>query len=524
MAPNPAAGTLRPPAAVPPPPRGVPTLRVADPAAEPLQGVVVTNTTTPLPPTPTATPLPTIVISDKPPVPDAPAAAAAPPESEPRPALADSEFPRVRTDAGLGPEPGRAPSTTPPPSAFFSKRSSASTLTMALSAAAAVLIVIVVVLLLTRSSEEVAEKEAAAVPPPEPMASTAPSATTPSASAVAAAKPRPAEPAPPAFKCALGPSPKRIVGAIVQGVPPYLSRIPGSARIALGFATATTRAAGLTLDSQSLDVARTFDQVGRTPIVGVVPVIGSGKLSYAVDREDAPLKFARTVDARPPFSVGMTDEGFSRAAGKGKPELVWPGDGAEKITEVRVASVESIGHALTFRRGGQSGKVLAGWLMPDGQKKTDLTALETGQPFVGTPMVAANDAAIVVAYATRATADAKWQVELASAPHGELPAKPRRLAIPAGGPGGEAISPAAVGLPKGRWFVQWTEGTSGQRQVRGQILDRDLSPLGEAIGLSPADKNSGQGTLFMQGDQVISLFLVSTGQTHELWATSLSCK
>jgi hypothetical protein len=539
MAPNPVAGTLRPPAAVPPPPRAVPTLRGIEPPAEPVAPpvqpaapvavkapatpVAATLTTTPLAPTATATPLPTIVISDKPPPADPPVDAAPaafiPEPPNPTPPPWDAEIPRVPTDKGLGPEAGRATSSTPPPSSVFPRprRPNASVLTIGLSAAAAILIVTVVVLLVTRTPEE----EAATAAAPEETA--APSATPSAAVSPPPPKPKP-QTKPEAAPCTLGMNPKRIFERIVQGVPPYTSRVPSSPRIALGLATTSTHAAGVTLDPATLDVARTFNQVGTTPIVGVVPVIAPGRLSFAVDRENAPLKFARTIDARPPFSVGMVDEGFARQSGKDKPEVVWPGDGAEKITEIRVASVEAIGHAVTFRRGGQSGKVLAGWLMPDGVKKSELVPLETTDPFVGTPSVAANDSAIVVSYATRASADGKWQVELAAAPHGELPSKPRRLAIPAGGPGGEAISPAAVGLTKGRWFVQWTEGTSGQRQVRGQALDRDLSPIGEAVTLSPPAQNSGQGTLFMQGDQVIALFLVSTGKAHELWGASLSCR
>jgi len=99
------------------------------------------------------------------------------------------------------------------------------------------------------------------------------------------------------------------------------------------------------------------------------------------------------------------------------------------------------------------------------------------------------------------------------------------MPIPAGGPGEEAISPAITGLPKGRWFVQWTEGASGKRQVRGQVLDKDLAPVGNAYALSPASENSGQGlVLLMQDARLVSMFLVSTGKSHELWATSLTCR
>jgi hypothetical protein len=258
--------------------------------------------------------------------------------------------------------------------------------------------------------------------------------------------------------------------------------------------------------------------------VGVVPLTKAGELSFAVDRDDAKLKFARTVDAKVPFLVGMNDKGVARAVGDGEPEVIFLGDAEEKITEIRIASIDSVGHALTFRRGGQSGKVVVGWLTPEGKAKTELAEVKGSEPMVGTPTLAANDGAILLAFATRADTSAKWSVELGSAAHGELPRSMRRLAIPPGGPGGEAISPAATGLPKGRWFVQWTEGSSGTRQVRGQLLDRELVPIGDPLDLSPESENSGQGLVLLQNDKLVSMFLVQSGKSHELWATSLSCR
>jgi hypothetical protein len=513
MGPPTVTGTLRPPAAVPPPPRGVPTLRTAEAQPESFQSVV-TTTSTPLPPQVTATPLPTIVITDKsvagpnpappPNAADAPFIAELP---NPTPPPWDAEVPRPPVS---GSALSTAPSSIPPPkgSLFLRRRHGGlSVAAIALSAAAAVLTVIVVVLLVTRSSSTEA-------PAPAP-AETAPSAAAPAKSQA---------PPPTRQVCSVVASPKRIAPSIVLSVPPYVSQVPTSQRIAIGLAPSRTQAAGLTLDAASLDAARTFSQAGTAAVVGVVPLTKAGELSFAVDRVDAKLKFARTVDAKVPFTVGMNDKGFARAVGDAEPEVVWLGEPEEKITEVRVASIDTVGHALTFRRGGQSGKVLVGWLTPEGKAKTELTEVKASEPMIGTPTLAANDAAIVLAFATRTGADAKWSIELGTAAHGELPSSMRKLAIPPGGPGDEAISPAVTGLPKGRWFVQWTEGASGKRQVRGQLLDRELVPIGDPLDLSPEAENSGQGMVLLQSDKLISLFLVQAGKSHELWATSLSCR
>ena len=515
MAPATVTGTLRPPAAVPPPPRGLPALRTAEPAPESFQNVV-TTTSTPLPPQATATPLPSIVIAEKSVVAPVPRteAASAPFIAElpnPTPPPWDAQVPRPPV---TGSALSTAPSSIPPPkgSLFLRRGQGVSALTIGLSGAAALLALVVVVLLIARGGSEEEPKQAATAEEQPPTAK----------APVSSAKPE----APPAPNraCSIGTSAKRVSPAIVLSVPPYVSQVPASQRIAIGLATSRTDAAGLTLDAASLDAARTFKQAASAGVVGVVPLTKTGELSFAVDRDDAKLKSARTVDATAPFTVGMNDKGFARVLGDGEPEVVWLGEPEEKITEIRVASIDKVGHALTFRRGGQSGKVLAGWLTPEGKAKTPLSVAKASQPMVGTPTLAANDEAVLLAFATRADEGAKWSVELGSAPHGELPRSMRRLAIPPGGPGGEAISPAATGLPKGGWFIQWTEGSSGKRRVRGQLLDRELVPIGDALDLSPESENSGQGLVLLQNDRVVSMFLVQAGKSHELWATSLSCR
>jgi hypothetical protein len=95
--------------------------------------------------------------------------------------------------------------------------------------------------------------------------------------------------------------------------------------------------------------------------------------------------------------------------------------------------------------------------------------------------------------------------------------------LPSGGPGNNAISPVAAGYHKGRWLVQWTEGSSGNRAVRVQLLGGDLKPLNDAATVSLGDQNAGGGALWVEGSHVVSLFLVHADKTHELWGAALTC-
>jgi len=95
--------------------------------------------------------------------------------------------------------------------------------------------------------------------------------------------------------------------------------------------------------------------------------------------------------------------------------------------------------------------------------------------------------------------------------------------VPPGGAGKGSIAPSATPLASGGWVLQWTEGTTGQYQVRIQRLSAELEPLGEARLVSPKGANSGQGALFATGTRVLSVFVQTTAGHDELWGASFEC-
>jgi hypothetical protein len=282
-------------------------------------------------------------------------------------------------------------------------------------------------------------------------------------------------------------------------------------------------ALGITVDLANLGSATVFRQPGAVPLIGVVPLTAEGALRFAADREGGPLANARSIDDKPPFTVGIAEQGVAVSDGGAEPRVVWPSTESEGITEIRVASVSGVGHALTFRRGGQAGRVLAGWLGPGGKKQSELEPVTAPARFVGTPIVATNDREALVAFANRGSPDEYWTLAIATAPHGKVPQRARRFSTPPGGRGAGAIAPAVGGLRNGRWLLQWTEGGSGQHQVRLQTVDADLVAVGDPIEVSPNEANAGQGAVWVQGQTAISLFVVTKGTNNELWGASLQC-
>jgi hypothetical protein len=322
--------------------------------------------------------------------------------------------------------------------------------------------------------------------------------------------------------CTLATKAKKIAPQIHHGIPPYVSADPQSGRAAVGFATSDKEAIGVTIDLDTLATERKFSEQSREPITGVVPLTASGKLRFVVDRESSGLRFARSIDSKPPMTIGVSDEGFASVVGGGVPRTVWPGGEERRITEPRVARAGD-GFVVTFRRGGQTGEVVAGWLGADGSRKSDLSGVQTTRKFIGTPVLGANEKEVLVAFAARPSENSYWGLQVATGALGEVPKRARPFSIPPGGLGAEAISPAVAGLSGGRWLLQWTEGSTGDRQVRLQTLGGDLIALGDPVTLSPEEVNAGQGVVWVRGEKALSLFLVKVTSGHELWGALLKC-
>jgi hypothetical protein len=362
-----------------------------------------------------------------------------------------------------------------------------------------------------------------------PQPSAEPGATAPSspsgrplaAASLEKSRPKPAFAAPP---CTVLAPATRLSEWAEPAVTPSFATIPGSSRVAVGLAQSDVYAVGITIDPRTLDRDQVFrDYNKKKKLVSVVPVTDGDHLRFEVIRDGYDLDDARAVDAKTPFVIGATASGLARKVDKRDPETIWPLPDKE-ITTPRVATIPGFGHAVAFRRGGKTGRVAMGWLDPLGAKKSALADVASGGDFTGTPAIAATEDSVLVAFASRGVTDRAWSVLFAAMKPGALPKSASRFEPPPGGPGGDDISPSAAPLAGGRWLLQWTEGSSGNRIIRAQVLGSDLSPLSEPINLSPAGVNAGQGVVWASDDLGTILFYVqSERKGHELWGTSIEC-
>ncbi|MET0794936.1 MAG: GYF domain-containing protein [Polyangiaceae bacterium] len=347
---------------------------------------------------------------------------------------------------------------------------------------------------------------------------TASGALTSASGIAAAAAAPPAASAPSGCKLLLPAA--RVAPSIERTVPPYASKIANEGALALGIAASKTKGVGLRVDPNTLDVLPTFEEEGKDAVRGVVPLTRSGALAFFVDRDDRALHSAHTVDEVPPFTLGVSDAGFSRVVA-GSTSLVWPLSADVKITEPRSAPLGDFGYGITFRRGGQSGAVMLGFVGSDGSKKSELAEIPDAPKFLGTPMIAGSNNGALVAFAGRDTAEGAWKLYVSHSLPGAPPSSARALRA---GAGGSVISPTLAALPGDRWLVQWTEGTSGQYHVHVQSFAADLSPIGQSVLVSPKGANAGQGSLATFANGALTLFILTTAGHDELWGATLTCQ
>lgn len=323
--------------------------------------------------------------------------------------------------------------------------------------------------------------------------------------------------------CRLIGAAERLAPSIALSVAPIVATATDGKSIAVGFADTANSAAGIVVDPVTRSVKYVFREADNSRVTSVVPKVQGSQLSFAVARDKDVLKEARLVPGAPDFTFGQTVEGFARKVGAAAPETVWPTDIDTPCTGARLVTVPGLGHAVTYRQGGQSGTIQVGWLTPDGRSRVAPWSVQTDAKSVGQPNIAESGSQVLVTFAGRTSDAEPWAPHVVLVPADGQGGLAQRLPTVAGGPGGDAISPAAAGLGGGRFILQWSEGGVGHRQIRVQTLDAQLQPRGPAVTVSPADANAGQGVLWVNGAALVSLFVVNAGRSAEFWAASLNC-
>lgn len=317
---------------------------------------------------------------------------------------------------------------------------------------------------------------------------------------------------PPPPGCTLLAPPSRI-STIERSVP--ISAVPqADGLIALGIADTKTSAAGWLYDPLVGEPKKKLEAPASTGDVSHV----SPSEPLLVDHANADFAFAQTLS--PGLALGVGPTGLLRRGDDGATGVVWPVAAGSKVTPPRAVAT-SKGHFVAFRQGGAEGQILTLWLGSNGVAAGPAATVEGAPKSLGTPNVALIGERGLVLFSARGDKAEPYRVYAALAAPGQNPGPVRALDLPA--EGGGAIAPSLATLPGDRYLVQWTDGNVGQYQVHVRILDSQLQPVGNALLVSGKGANAGQGTIVTTPRATVSFFIQTTAGHDELWGATLSC-
>ena len=377
------------------------------------------------------------------------------------------------------------------------------------------------------SPDETAKSAKSASPPPSaspPTAETATTATTLTPVPVPPPAPAEAKSAAVFGDCTASGDPRTIAPRAV-----IASAIEAHAvgdGLALAFAASPRDAVATLLDPTSLAPMTT---VRSKPAGGdarrVTPVLVGSKLTALpdVDRKGDHIASRRVVTGNTLIDVGYTDGAIVWAPhGRDSSAQLFALDGEGPVEALRaIALTDRKGVALTFRRGNAIHVGVAkgdGVLEPEGA-----LSIIRGLGQVGSPALATSGDQVIAAWADRAEGD-DWTIRWTKLTIGSTTAEAKPFAIPAGGLGGQAMSPSLASLGGGRFLLAWTEGPVSNHQVRAIAIDASGAPSGAPIDISGSGVNAGQPAAVVGPDgRGAVAFLAAKGKSLEVHATPIRC-
>jgi hypothetical protein len=294
---------------------------------------------------------------------------------------------------------------------------------------------------------------------------------------------------------------------------------------ALGIATGEKEAQVMKLDTVSLAPTETVRVKGPGTLRRVVPIVGT-KLTASLEI-DGPVE---GISVRRTLADG---KGFVGLRGN---EIVWSKDGEPATKAFTLASTDmdalrgsvfSGSLAYVYR---QAASIWVGTNKP-GDVAERIAGLG---PQIGSPTLASLDDAVIAAWVDRPSADAPWKIRMVR--HEPGGAAPEPISFQAtGGLGGACLSPFLLRASGDRVLLFWTEeGTRAgasevTHEVRAQLFDPKLAPVGSPFTVSSADMNAGMPRASIGADgRGLVTFLVdkSKGNTKAVEASGalLSCK
>ncbi len=302
-------------------------------------------------------------------------------------------------------------------------------------------------------------------------------------------------------------------------VRPSIAFLPAPPRLAVGFAQTGRVAAGVTVDTETLAVTRLHSDNQASPLWSVTPRPSSSEVAFRVSRAASTLRSTASLPTTPPLFFGLNREGLAvRGDADLTDRVVWRSDW-DTISVPDVAALDQGVTVVTFRAGGERGKILVGKISPQGQPLGELQTIDSGSHRIEPPSLLVTDRQVVVTYAAgdKPTRD---KLFVAASPRSALPTNPKEVLRVEQG----IISPSLASVPGGGYAAQYTFGVAGKQQVATVVLSESFQPQGEPLTVSPEGRDAYEGLAVGQGHSLFSFYFVRQEFGHELWLTLLTCK
>ena len=293
-----------------------------------------------------------------------------------------------------------------------------------------------------------------------------------------------------------------------------------SGALAIGYARNANDAMGIVVSPATGEVKSAFTKSSDADLDRVTPT-ASGEFHLVTAPKEGAMASVIPVEAKTPFVIGVQTGSIVASDHEGAATTpLWPLAGSEAPSAARVQVADGSGYGLVFRRDGA---IWSGWIGLDRKPVGELVKVVGSGGQVGKPNVGWNHRELALIFADKPAGSDHYEIRVAHAKTGSIPAVTTVIPLPKGGPGGDAFAPDIAGLPDGRWVMVWTEGASGSRAIRAQTLEADFTPLGDPIALSPPAGNFGQGVLGVVSGYAAAVFLSKGASSYELWGSVLQC-
>lgn len=302
-------------------------------------------------------------------------------------------------------------------------------------------------------------------------------------------------------------------------VRPAVSSVPGGNRVAIAFAQSGKIAAGISMDPATLATTPHYSDNQNSPVWSVAPLTLGGELKFQTSRAASTLRSTTTLPTPQPLVVGLNrDHIAGRTASDVVDRLIWKSEW-ETITTPDWIQLDATTFVITFRGGGERGKVLVGKLNDQGKPLGALSPIASPSPRVEAPFITLHDKQLLLTFAG-GDKPLRDKVLVATSKRDELPSQARELLTVDDG----VTLPQLVTLGDGGLALQYTRGAAGKQQVWLQVYSTELSPVGEPFVVSPAGKDAYEGYAFRHEQQTFVLYFVRHTQGQELWVASLACE